>query len=97
MFIIIISSSRTNRSVSESSYSPIEVKTSSDILKEIKAREELEKKYIWVEPTYAGKYRGKIIGFDEVTPEMLSDIRYLRAQGKWEKRSVRKTRSNSTK
>ena len=56
----------------------------SDTLKELKAKEELEKDYEFVMPDYYGTYFGEKMY--EPTPEMLSDINFFRAQGKWIKK-----------
>lgn len=61
--------------------------TAAQTLAELKAQEELEKKYKWVIPRY-NKYLGKNIADKDVTNEMLSDNLFVNrhGQGRWVKK-----------
>lgn len=65
-------------------YNPPKIQTAQEKLRELKAQEELERNYFFVVPEEHGYFMGKKIM--EPTDEMLSDIRYLRAKGKYVKR-----------
>lgn len=66
---------------------PEPVKSTSETLAEIKAREELERDYKWEQPKY-GMYLGKKIYPKDLTEEILESQYYVKPEhlGKWVKK-----------
>lgn len=55
-----------------------------EVLRELRATEELMRDYVFVMPEEEGYYLGKKVM--KATEEMFVDPKFLRSQGKWERR-----------